>query len=352
MRTVTSPAFENLLSQAQSRLRELTLAQEERQREERAQNLERFTSSFPLTADEQKALSISFHNYGNTTNAYAAIHGVWGDQYVIVTADGSRWQAEVYRKGVTSVRLFARVEAANLRDQLVLGIANYRAKCEEELAEQFRREQEQAARAADVAKREAEAKVVYERRQAAIEAKRAEVLATHAELVAEVERQKTAALAALWQWPAGVTLTLYRWRWNIAAAVGENNELVVDYDDGWSLQAEPNYDGFVFFQPAIGRPRGLAIKPANVAFIERHTFARVADLHDDLVLAENLPILGIGYQRYHEVIATADGDRVQVSTEDGGPVLLRGEDRELRIELGNIPKRWVRELLDQTVGAS
>lgn len=344
-----NPAFQELLAQAQSRIRANAMAEEQRLSEERAQNLENFRNSFPLTREEQQALGVEFYIFRDSTRAYAAIPRVWGDDYLVISPEAGRWVAELHRKGARVGNLLTRIEPAQLRDQLVLAIAQYREKREAELAEQARKEQEQAALAEQQQRREADAKARHEQRQAVIEAKRAEVLATHAELVTEVEAKKAAALAALWQWPAGATLTLYRWRWNLAAAVSENNELIADYDDGWSLQPEPDVDGFVFFQPAFSRPRGLSIKPINVAFVERHIFTSVADLHDDLVRAESLRLSGIGYHSgYHDApITTEHGDRVDVHPESDRSVLMRGDRKELLIELGNLPRPWVRALVEQ-----
>lgn len=340
--SVTSADFDQLLAQAEQRRRAQALAEQERDQEQRRINRARFRAAFPLTPEEQQALGIEFYTYSNSPEAYASIPNVWGNEYVIISQSGARpglWQAEVYRGKGNASRRIVHTNPEQLRDELVLAIAAYRQECEEDLAKKAEAERVQAAQA------EAE----QQRRDLAIAARQAELLAEHTAIAAEVETIVEAARAAAWQWPAGVGLTLYRWRWQLAAAVDADGYLTAEYDEGWSTQAEPDAQGFVFFQPGFGRPKGLAIKPITVVAVERHTFAGVADLPDGLLIDDALTIPGIGHHHgYHdEPFRTAEGDRFSLSAPDGGPVLVRDEHKGLRVELGKAPRAWVRALVEQ-----
>lgn len=118
----------------------------------------------------------------------------------------------------------------------------------------------------------------------------------------------------LWRWPLGREVTLYGWRWCIAAGTDNDD---AEFDAGWSLQDRLDRDGYVRLETAISRgqrrPRTLRLDPlSHKPVVERIVFSSV----------EMLP---------HEL-------RETVYLDDG--------DSEYAPEVGKRPVEWLRTLID------
>lgn len=138
-----------------------------------------------------------------------------------------------------------------------------------------------------------------------------EVAAEQARQEAEHEAALNEARERLWRWPAGREVTIYGWRWCIAAGSGDED---AEFDAGWSLQDRLDRDGYVRLEIAISRGqrrrRILRLDPAaHKMVVERITFSST----------EMLP---------HELREI---------------VYLDGDDSE---EVGRQPVAWLRALID------
>jgi len=353
MSVTTTIAFDRLLAQAQERQRAAELAEQEQARQERRRNIERFRASFPLSPEEQAILGVQFHAFSNSARCYASIAGIWADDYAIITSDGIQrhdcydtWSAEAYRgEGKKRRSLVRDVAPEELCARLVLAIAAYRQDQEAELAALAERERVQAARQAAWERQAAEEQERRAQREAEASALREAALATHRELVVEVMRHLSAAQDALWRWPAGASVTLYRWRWQVAGAVDEDGELVAEHEEGWSSQATPDAGGFVRFETSLGRSRLTTLRAAQFVTVEQHVVTSLAELPSDLITVERLSIPGLRYANWGD-IETGHGDRIDVATEEGDTVLIRDDDGELGMAVGQVPFAWVRRLVE------
>lgn len=138
--------------------------------------------------------------------------------------------------------------------------------------------------------------------------------ADHERCQAQLDDALASARAALWTWPAGHVLTLFRWTWHL----GDGN-----FDDGWSVSDRLDAQGYVVvYSEATIQTLRLDMQ-AHQPVVERRTFRSIDDLPGDLREHVRIDVPGIWFDYSEERYRTEP-------------------DVTLTHEVGVVPCAWVR----------
>lgn len=174
-----------------------------------------------------------------------------------------------------------------------------------------------------------------EQRQRAQQAEREHeglVYAAHQEIEARVEAELARQRAALWRWPDGVTVTLYRVRWCTGGFTDDDGAPHFHYATDWTpTQILPN-DTMRFLTKA----GWVTITRFNMPTWEEVTIASMDELPDALRETQEHTIPGIREQfTYFNQL-----------DQPNGYYFYADPDSSATVEVGSIPVRWLRERVD------
>lgn len=202
-------------------------------------------------------------------------------------------------------------------------------KTEEDAQRQRDYETQQQQREANRKAREAQEQAERERR--------AEINRVHEEIERLIATRREEALASMWQWKDGATITFYTVRWVSGAGVafGDYDEpyCQIDHDSGYTLADRLDADGWIELLRPNGAVRRVKLDMhAHKPVWEAHTASSITDLPGALRESLYITVEGI-------VNEWTDYDTRRWQYADG-------ESAQIQVAQDVLPVQWVRDLVD------
>ncbi len=240
-------------------------------------------------------------------------------------------------------RLSRSAEPQTLRTVLLLQFGLRREQLRQE-AEEAARKEEQRRRVREEAQAEKE-REEHERAERLAQAKQEDAMWR-----AQLAARKREAEAAMWRWPEGAQVALYRLTYTSGKVYGDEGEPVIQQEQGWCASDHLDEAGYIRLEPVRRYTRSYASKPREVKLDP----ARHAPLWERIIVGsiEELP----GELRTEvrvslpNVVSCCDYDL------DGAYRLREveelGRDEDPYSEhVGYVPLPWIRALVEQAAQA-
>jgi hypothetical protein len=247
-----------------------------------------------------------------------------GQPWAIQSSREGLWWRVQHGTGTGNLPRLDWCKTGPFRDRLLTFLGLVRAYAAQERAEQARRAGEHKAVRTQQEVYLAAQATQCTREEEELQAQQAELERRKAK--AEVERAVAIAQSngTLFRWPAGRTLTLYRWRWCVAPAQGDGSAA---YDEGWSSEDRLTAEGYVTLHQWAATRRLRLLPEAHLPMVEAQTFASTDDLPVELrhTMTITVPVSEPYVERH------AADEEVEVTSLD--------------VEVGEEPVEWVKDLL-------
>ncbi len=301
-----------------------------------------------LESDLLAVLSVRYvthHRERNETQTeavftYAGLD--WHLSQEFVTRQSADWswaiRAAKVGSGWYQHELSTHAAPLTLRTTLLIKLGECLEKARQEAQEAATREQRQIQAEAD---ERAEDKRKERERAARIQEADQEDARLRGEINALVEQAKS----TMWRWPRGVTITIYHMTYNTAIGRGEDDEAVIEQENGWTSVDRLDEAGYIrleatkpSFWSAISKAYEIKLDPAtHMPIWERLTISNVNDLPGELCEEITVSIPHV-FSRYSDL----DEKCRLVQVEEYGY-----DEHAYQEHVGLVPLPWVRALVEQ-----